>query len=137
MLHDYYDDGGRKSPCYYQVNAVNAAIKAIAKEQDSILLVMVRGNGKTYTAFQIIWWLWKPGRKKHILFLADRNVLIDQTMVNNFHPLGAVMAKLSTNAKTIERADSSTLDLTTTQAQRRSKNGQFWVASPLVAQQLR
>src|SRR3984885_8017974 len=69
------------------------------------------GPGKTYTAFQIIWRLWKAGRKKRILFLADRNVLIDQTMVNDFRPFGGKMAKLSTNAKTIERRDGTTVDL--------------------------
>jgi len=112
LLQDYYDDGSGKAPRYYQVNAVNAAIEAIAKGQDRILLVMATGTGKTYTAFQIIWRLWKAGRKKRILFLADRNVLIDQTMVNDFRPFGGAMAKLSTNAKTIERADGSTEDLT-------------------------
>ena len=56
---------------------------------------MATGTGKTYTAFQIIWRLWKAGRKKRILYLADRNVLIDQTMVNDFRPFGGVMAKLS------------------------------------------
>jgi type I restriction enzyme R subunit len=74
---------------------------------------MATGTGKTYTAFQIIWRLWKAGRKKRILFLADRNVLIDQTMVNDFRPFGAAMAKLSTNAKTIERAGGNAIDLTT------------------------
>ena len=63
-------------------------------------------------AFQIIWRLWKAGRKKRILFLADRNVLIDQTMVNDFRPFGAAMAKLSTKAKTIDRADGTSADLT-------------------------
>jgi type I restriction enzyme, R subunit len=70
-----------------------------------VLLVMATGTGKTYTAFQIIWRLWKAGRKKRILFLADRNVLVDQTMVNDFRPFGPAMAKLSTGAKTIERQD--------------------------------
>ncbi len=84
VLQDYFDDGSGKTPRYYQVNAVNAAIEAIAQGQDRILLVMATGTGKTYTAFQIIWRLWKAGRKKRILFLADRNVLIDQTMVNDF-----------------------------------------------------
>ena len=55
---------------------------------------MATGTGKTYTAFQIIWRLWKAGRKKRILFLADRNILVDQTMVNDFRPFGAAMAKL-------------------------------------------
>ncbi len=111
VLQDYYDDGKGKSPRYYQVNAVNAAIEAIAKGQDRVLLVMATGTGKTYTAFQIIWRLWKAGRKKRILFLADRNVLIDQTMVNDFRPFGPAMAKLSTKSKTIQRADGTEVDL--------------------------
>src|SRR5690606_38282340 len=98
VLQDYYDYGSDKAPRYYQVNAINAAIEAIAKGQDRILLVMATGTGKTYTAFQIIWRLWKAGRKKRILFLADRNVLVDQTMVNDFRPFGGAMAKLSTNS---------------------------------------
>ena len=110
-LQDYYDDGSEKAPRYYQVNAVNAAIEAIAKGQDRVLLVMATGTGKTYTAFQIIWRLWKAGHKKRILFLADRNILIDQTMVNDFRPFGGAMAKLSTNAKTIERADGTKVEL--------------------------
>lgn len=112
VLQDYYDDGSGKAPRYYQVNAVNAAIEAIAKGQDRILLVMATGTGKTYTAFQIIWRLWKAGRKKRILFLADRNVLVDQTMVNDFRPFGGAMAKLSTQSKTIERVDGTQVDLT-------------------------
>jgi type I restriction enzyme R subunit len=111
VLQDYFDDGSGKAPRYYQVNAVNATIEAIAKGKDRILLVMATGTGKTYTAFQIIWRLWKAGRKKRILFLADRNVLIDQTMVNDFRPFGPAMAKLSTNAKTIERVDGTKVDL--------------------------
>ena len=111
-LQDYFDDGSGKTPRYYQVNAVNSAIEAIAKGQDRVLLVMATGTGKTYTAFQIIWRLWKAGQKKRILFLADRNVLIDQTMVNDFRPFAGNMAKLSTHAKTIERADGSSTDLT-------------------------
>nr|WP_206118343.1 DEAD/DEAH box helicase family protein [Rhizobium laguerreae] len=111
VLQDYYDDGSGKAPRYYQVNAINAAIEAIAKGQDRVLLVMATGTGKTYTAFQIIWRLWKAGRKKRILFLADRNVLIDQTMVNDFRPFGGAMAKLSTKSKTIERSDGSEVDL--------------------------
>jgi type I restriction enzyme R subunit len=111
VLQDYFDDGSGKEPRYYQVNAVNAAIEAIAKGRDRVLLVMATGTGKTYTAFQIIWRLWKAGRKKRILFLADRNVLIDQTMLNDFRPFGPAMAKLSTGAKTIERQDGTTVDL--------------------------
>ncbi len=112
VLQDYFDDGTGKAPRYYQANAVNAAIEAIAKGQDRILLVMATGTGKTYTAFQIIWRLWKAGRKKRILYLADRNVLVDQTMVNDFRPFGAAMAKISTRTKTIEREDGSEVELT-------------------------
>ena len=111
VLQDYFDDGSGKAPRYYQVNAINAAVEAIAKGRNRVLLVMATGTGKTYTAFQIIWRLWKAGRKKRILFLADRNVLVDQTMVNDFRPFGPAMAKLSTHAKTIERADGSSEDL--------------------------
>ena len=113
ILQDYFDDGSGKAARYYQCNAVNAAIEAIAKGQNRILLVMATGTGKTYTAFQIIWRLWKAGWKKRILFLADRNVLVDQTMVNDFRPFGNVMAKLSTGTKTIERADGAEVELTT------------------------
>ena len=113
VLQDYFDDGSGKAPRYYQTNAINAAVEAIAKGQNRILLVMATGTGKTYAAFQIIWRLWKAGRKKRILFLADRNVLVDQTMVNDFRPFGAAMAKLSTGAKTIERQDGSEVELTT------------------------
>ena len=104
VLQDYHEDGGGKAPRYYQINAVNAAIEAIAKGQDRILLVMATGTGKTYTAFQIIWRLWKGGYRKRVLFLADRNVLVDQTMVNDFRPFGGTMAKLSASAKTIQRS---------------------------------
>ena len=71
---------------------------------------MATGTGKTYTAFQIIWRLWKAGRKKRVLFLADRNVLIDQTMVNDFRPFGGAMAKLSTKAGTIARRGKRRID---------------------------
>jgi type I restriction enzyme R subunit len=113
VLQDYFNDGSGKGPRYYQASAVNAAIEAIAKGQDRLLLVMATGTGKTYTAFQIIWRLWKAGRKKRILFLADRNVLIDQTMVNDFRPFGAAMAKLSTGTKVIERDDGVSVELPT------------------------
>jgi len=113
FLHNYHEDGSGKEPRYYQRIAINKAIEAIAKGQDRILLVMATGTGKTYTAFQIIWRLWKAGRKKRILFLADRNVLVDQTMVNDFRPFGKAMAKLSTNSKTIEREDGTDVILPT------------------------
>jgi len=113
FLQDYFEDIGGKEPRYYQRIAINKAIEAIAKGQNRILLVMATGTGKTYTAFQIIWRLWKAGRKKRILFLADRNVLVDQTMVNDFRPFGAAMAKLSTGSKTIEREDGAEVQLPT------------------------
>ena len=112
VLQDYYDDGSGEAKRYYQVTAINRTIEAIAKGANRVLLVMATGSGKTRTAFQIIWRLWKAGRKKRILFLADRNVLIDQTMVNDFRPFGAAMAKLSTGAKTIARQDGTTVDVT-------------------------
>ena len=111
VLQSYHDDGSGKEPRYYQRIAINNAIEAITKGQQRILLVMATGTGKTYTAFQIIWRLWKSGRKKRILYLADRNVLIDQTMVNDFRPFGAAMAKLSTTSKTIEREDGTEVQL--------------------------
>lgn len=111
VLQPYHDDGSGKSPRYYQANAVNAAVEAVAKGQSRLLLVMATGTGKTYTAFQIIWRLWKAGVKKRILFLADRNVLINQTMSNDFSPFGKNMAKLSVHAKTIERTDGSMYDI--------------------------
>jgi type I restriction enzyme R subunit len=81
---DYYSDGSDRRPRYYQQIAINRTIEAIAKGQDRILLVMATGTGKTYTAFQIVHRLWKSGAKKRILFLADRNALIDQTKRGDF-----------------------------------------------------
>lgn len=91
----YYDDGTGRAPRYYQANAINNTVEAVAKAQPRILLVMATGTGKTYTAFQIIWRLWKSGSKKRILFLADRNILVDQTKNNDFKPFGAAMTKIS------------------------------------------
>lgn len=85
-IQPYYMEKEDKSPRYYQLNAINLTVDAIAKGRHRILLVMATGTGKTYTAFQIIWRLWKAGVKKRILFLADRNALIDQTYVNDFAP---------------------------------------------------
>ena len=81
---DYYFDGSGRTPRYYQQNAVNRTVEEIAKGKDRIILVMATGTGKTYTAFQIIHRLWKSGKKKRILFLADRNALIDQTRRGDF-----------------------------------------------------
>jgi type I restriction enzyme R subunit len=111
VLQDYFDDGSDRQPRYYQRNAINTATEAIAKGQDRVLLVMATGTGKTYTAFQIIWRLWKGGQKKRVLYLADRNVLVDQTMVNDFRPFKSAMAKLSTGTKTIEADDGSTTEI--------------------------
>jgi type I restriction enzyme R subunit len=77
------------------MHAINKTVEAIAKGQDRALLVMATGTGKTYTAFQIIWRLWKAGIKKRILFLADRNILVDQTKTNDFKPFGTAMTKIT------------------------------------------
>jgi type I restriction enzyme, R subunit len=90
----YHLDSSGKEPRYYQVEAINRTIEAIAGGQRRILLVMATGTGKTYTTFQIIWRLWKAGFAKRILFLADRNILVDQTLINDFKPFGAAMTKI-------------------------------------------
>jgi type I restriction enzyme R subunit len=92
---DYYDDGTEKTPRYYQLKAINRTVEAIARGENRILLVMATGTGKTYTAFQIIWRLWKSGAKKRILFLVDRNILADQTKTNDFKPFGQAMTKIT------------------------------------------
>jgi type I restriction enzyme R subunit len=94
VLQPYYVDGSTKEPRYYQVEAINRTIEAVAKGQKRILLVMATGTGKTYTTFQIIWRLWKARTAKRILFLVDRNILADQTLVNDFKPFGSVMTKI-------------------------------------------
>ncbi len=95
VTQNYYFDELGKAPRYYQMNAINRTVEAIANGQNRILLVMATGTGKTYTAFQIIWRLWKSGVKKRILFLADRNILVDQTKTNDFKPFGSVMTKIT------------------------------------------
>ena len=95
VTQDYYSDGSGKAPRYYQTLAINKTTEAIAKGQKRILLVMATGTGKTFTAFQIIWRLWRAKAKKRILFLADRNILVDQTMTNDFKPFGSAMTKIS------------------------------------------
>ncbi|MEZ9767472.1 EcoAI/FtnUII family type I restriction enzme subunit R [Vibrio breoganii] len=95
ITQDYHDDGSGKSPRYYQLQAINKTVEAVAAGQDRILLVMATGTGKTYTAFQIIWRLWKAKAKKRILFLADRNILVDQTKTNDFQPFGSAMTKIT------------------------------------------
>ena len=73
----------------------STTVEAVARGQDRVLLVMATGTGKTYTAFQIIWRLWKSKQKKRILFLADRNILVDQTKNNDFKPFGQAMTKIA------------------------------------------
>ncbi len=94
VSQDYYSDGSGRAPRYYQLTAINRAVEAIAAGQQRLLLVMATGTGKTYTAFQIIWRLWKSGAKRRILFLADRNILVDQTRNNDFKPFGSAMTKI-------------------------------------------
>lgn len=91
----YYDDGTGRAPRYYQVAAINRTVEAVARGQTRILLVMATGTGKTYTAFQIIWRLWKSRQAKRILFLADRNILVDQSKNNDFKPFGSAMTKIT------------------------------------------
>lgn len=99
---DYYDDGSGKTPRYYQQVAINRTVEAIAQGANRILLVMATGTGKTYTAFQIIWRLWKSGARKRILFLIDRNILADQTKTNDFKPFGQAMTKITN--RTVDKA---------------------------------
>ena len=94
VLEPYYQDPSGKAPRYYQSEAINRTLEAVAKGQNRLLLVMATGTGKTYTTFQIIWRLWKAGKAKRILFLVDRNVLADQTLTNDFKPFGPVMTKI-------------------------------------------
>lgn len=95
VTQDYYYELDGKQPRYYQRIAVNRTVEAIATGQNRILLVMATGTGKTYTAFQIIWRLWKAGNRKRILFLTDRNFLADQTRNNDFRPFGDKMTKIT------------------------------------------
>jgi len=95
IAQPYHTDGSGKEPRYYQRVAINRTIEAIARGRRRMLLVMATGTGKTYTAFQIIWRLWKAKRVKRVLFLADRNILIDQTIQQDFAPFGEVMHKIA------------------------------------------
>jgi type I restriction enzyme R subunit len=95
IAQDYHADASGKAPRYYQQIAINRTMEAIARGQDRILLVMATGTGKTYTAFQIIWRLWRARARKRILFLADRNILVDQTRINDFKPFESAMTKIT------------------------------------------
>jgi len=94
VTQDYYGEDENKKPHYYQMTAINRTIEAIAKGQKRILLVMATGTGKTFVAFQVIWRLWKARKMKRVLFLADRDNLISQTMTNDFKPFGDKMKRI-------------------------------------------
>ena len=94
VVQPYHEDTSGKEPRYYQVEAINRTVEAVASGKRRVLLVMATGTGKTYTTFQIIWRLWKARVVKRVLFLADRNILVDQTLVNDFKPFGTVMTKI-------------------------------------------
>ncbi|UJP63515.1 EcoAI/FtnUII family type I restriction enzme subunit R [Mongoliitalea daihaiensis] len=96
---DYYTDDSGMNLRYYQANAVNRAMEAIARGQNRVLLVMATGTGKTFTAFNLIWRLWKAGIKKRILFLADRNALLTQTKNGDFSPFGNDIMHIIKNRK--------------------------------------
>ena len=91
----YYSDQNTYEPRYYQRNAVNRTVEAIAKGQNRLLLVMATGTGKTYTAFQIVYRLLKSGLKKKVLYLADRNILVDQSIQQDFSPLKKTIHKIN------------------------------------------
>lgn len=94
ITEKYHYVVGQKTPRYYQRIAINRTIEAISEGKKRLMLVMATGTGKTYTSFQIIWRAWKAGKVKKVLYLADRNILIDQTMSNDFGPLADVMTKI-------------------------------------------
>jgi type I restriction enzyme, R subunit len=90
----YFDDASGKEPRYYQRVAIQRTVEAVACGQRRILLAMATGTGKTYTAFQIIWRLWKARTVKRVLFLVDRNILSDQTFQGDFKPFGQAMTQV-------------------------------------------
>lgn len=91
---NYFDILSGKKPRYYQRIAIDKTLEAISKGQKRILLVMATGTGKTFTAFQIVWKLRKNKKVNRVLYLADRNILIDQTMQQDFRPLEKIMTKV-------------------------------------------
>lgn len=103
----FYYDAHSHEPRYYQRIAVDRTVEAIAKGQQRVLVVMATGTGKTFTAFQIIHRLHKSGAKKKILYLADRNILIDQTMAQDFKPFKKFMTKITSVGEGKEKIDSS------------------------------
>lgn len=91
----YYSSQNTYPPRYYQRIAINRTVDAIARGQDRLLLVMATGTGKTYTAFQIVYRLLQSGMKRKILYLADRNILVDQSIQQDFAPLEKVTHKIN------------------------------------------
>ena len=95
VAQPYYSSQTTHEPRYYQRNAVNRAVEAVARGQKRLLLVMATGTGKTYTAFQIVWRLLRSGLKKKVLYLADRNNLVDQSIAQDFAPLAKTIHKIN------------------------------------------
>lgn len=96
VIHQpYYSSQSTYPPRYYQQNAINRTVEAIARGQERILLVMATGTGKTYTAFQIVYRLLKSGLKRKVLYLADRNNLVDQSIDQDFKPLEKTIHKVN------------------------------------------
>jgi len=87
----YFLENPDKLPRYYQINAINKTVEAIADGREKILIVMATGIGKTFTAFQIVWKLLKSKKVRRMTYLSDRNILIDQNMTNDFNPLEKVL----------------------------------------------
>jgi type I restriction enzyme R subunit len=98
FLSRYWQEVGGKTPRYYQQVVINKAVNAILEGQKRILLTMATGTGKTFVAFQIVWRLWQSKRKKRILYLADRNVLVDQAKDRTFSPMGQALQKIQGRA---------------------------------------
>jgi len=99
LLSPFHREVGGKQPRYYQEVAINRTVQAVVKEQKRILLTMATGTGKTFVAFQIVWKLWRSRRKKKILFLADRNILVDYAKAHDFSPLGDAATKIASRAR--------------------------------------
>jgi type I restriction enzyme R subunit len=95
VLQPFHEDASGKEPRYYQADAINRTVEAVAAGQNRVLLIMATGTGKTYTTFQIIWRLWKAGAVKRTLFLVDRNILVDQALINDFKPFAGAMTKVT------------------------------------------
>lgn len=124
-LEDYHSDLTDRPPRYYQHIAINRSVDAIARGEKRILLVMATGTGKTFTAFQIIWRLWKAGVAKRVLFLVDRSILANQTMIGDFKPFKTAMAKLSARNNSIEKRDGTVVKLASGVSQDRKIDKSF------------